>query len=88
MKTVKQKLSGRKEAFPLFIFGTESRDGIVILLHSLLCILIALGPGAKVLLACGSLPCPPLSHLIKSLGHLIPKFAFQATAPPSLLLPE
>ena len=42
------------------VFGTESRDRIVILFLSLLCVLSALGPGMKVLLDCALLPLTPL----------------------------
>lgn len=85
MKIVKQKLNGGEQAFPLLILGTESRDGIVILLLSLLCVLTTLDSGAKVLWAAvPSTVSPPLSHLIKSLGHLTPKFAFEPKASSSL----
>ena len=80
-KIVEQKLNGGEELFPLFTFGTESRNWIVILLLFLLCVFTALGPGVRVLLSCGPLPLlppppvPPLFHLIKSL-HPSPKFTF------------
>ena len=83
-KQWRKSFSGREETFPLLVFGTESRDRIVILFLSLLCVLSALGPGMKVLLDCALLPLTPLSHLVISLGHLVPEFAFQPEASASL----